>query len=71
MTSNVVTVDAAATLYDAMLMLNDKKIKHLPVVSDNSVVGIITAMDILRVQPALMEIMASKAETPSETESSL
>ncbi|MCH8318433.1 MAG: CBS domain-containing protein, partial [Bacteroidetes bacterium] len=52
MTTNVITINPNTSLYDAMLKLNSKKIKHLPVVSDNVVVGIITAMDILRVQPA-------------------
>ena len=69
MTADVITIDPTTTLYDAMLTLNSKKIKHLPVVSNNVVTGIITAMDILRVQPALMEIMASKAEAHVEPES--
>ena len=62
MTSDIITIEPEATLYDAMLMLNQKKIKHLPVVENNVVVGIITAMDILRVQPSLMELLAAKAE---------
>ena len=61
MTTDLVTIDSDASLYDAMLKLNKKQIKHLPVVSNNVTVGIITAMDILKVQPAYMEILASKS----------
>ncbi|MBI2664309.1 CBS domain-containing protein [Candidatus Woesearchaeota archaeon] len=61
MTTDVITVEPNTSLYDAMLKLNGKKIKHLPVVSDNVVVGIITAMDILRVQPSYMELLAAQS----------
>ena len=60
MTTDVETIDPDASLYDAMLKLNKRHIKHLPVVSDKITVGIITAMDILRVQPAYMEVLAGK-----------
>ena len=59
MTSNVVTIESTTSLYDAMVTFSSKKIKHLPVVDGNIVVGVITAMDILRVQPSFMELMAS------------
>ena len=59
MSTGVLTIEPQTSLYDATLKLTSKKIKHLPVVSDNIVVGLITAMDILRVQPALMELMNS------------
>ncbi|MCH8067531.1 MAG: CBS domain-containing protein [Nanoarchaeota archaeon] len=59
MTVELVIIEPEKSLYDAMILLNKKKIKHLPVIKDNVVVGIITAMDILRVQPSYMEIMAN------------
>ena len=58
MTTDLVTVGPETSLYDAMLELNKRKVTHLPVVSNNEVVGIITSMDILRVQPSLMELLA-------------
>ena len=63
MTQDLVTIDPDASLYDAMLKLNGRHVKHLPVVSNNVTVGIITAMDILRVQPAYMEVLARKTGT--------
>ena len=62
MTAAPFTVDPETTLYDAMLNLSKRKIKHLPVVRGNVPLGIITAMDILKVQPALMEILGKPRE---------
>ena len=66
MTTDVVTVSSNTSLYDAMVLLNKRKIKHLPVVDNNSVVGIITAMEILRIQPSYMEILANPTEKEEE-----
>ena len=41
-----------------MIKMNKKKVSHIPVVKDGEVVGILTSMDILRVQPSYMEILA-------------
>ncbi|MCH7928064.1 MAG: CBS domain-containing protein, partial [Candidatus Dadabacteria bacterium] len=54
MTTELVIIEPEKSLYDAMILLNKKKIKHLPVIKNNVVVGIITSMDILRVQPSYM-----------------
>lgn len=61
MTGNPVSVEPETSLYDAMLLLNKRKIKHLPVVKANVPLGMITAMDVLKVQPALMDILASSS----------
>src|SRR3989338_966640 len=58
MTDDLVTIDPEKSLYDAMLMLNKKKVTHLPVIKNEEVIGILTSMDILRVQPSYMEILA-------------
>lgn len=57
MTSNVVTIAPEASIYDAIVQLGQARIKHLPVVKKGKLVGIITAMDILRVQPAYIDIL--------------
>lgn len=58
MTADLVTIEPEKSLYDAMLKLNKKKITHLPVLKDKKIVGIISSMDILKVQPSYMEILA-------------
>lgn len=57
MTKNVVTIAPETPIYEAMVVLGRKKVKHLPVVKNGKLVGIITAMDILRVQPAYIDIL--------------
>ena len=66
MTTDVVTVSSNTSLYDAMVLINKRKIKHLPVVDNNAVVGIITAMEILRIQPSYMEILANPIKREEE-----
>ncbi|MEK6949863.1 MAG: CBS domain-containing protein [Nanoarchaeota archaeon] len=66
MSTDVVTVSSNTSLYDAMVLINKRKIKHLPVVDNNVVVGIITAMEILRIQPSYMEILANPTEKEEE-----
>ena len=66
MSTDVVTVSSNTSLYDAMVLINKRKIKHLPVVDNNVVVGIITAMEILRIQPSYMEILANPIEKEEE-----
>lgn len=66
MSTDVVTVSSNTSLYDAMVLINKRKIKHLPVVDNNAVVGIITAMEILRIQPSYMEILANPIEKEEE-----
>ncbi len=57
MSPDVIFVGPETTLYDAITLLNTKKIKHLPVVKDGVPVGMITATDILRVQPTYIDIL--------------
>ena len=66
MTTDVLTVSSNTSLYDAMVLINKRKIKHLPVVDKNVVVGIITAMEILRIQPSYMEILAAPRKDVNE-----
>ncbi|MBI2141688.1 CBS domain-containing protein [Candidatus Woesearchaeota archaeon] len=58
MSKDVVTIPPETPLYDAMIRLGQKRIKHLPVVKNGKLVGIITAMDMLRVQPAYIDILS-------------
>ena len=58
MTKGVVTIAPETPIYEAMTRLGRKRIKHLPVVKNGKLVGIITAMDILRVQPAYIDILS-------------
>ena len=47
MTSQVLTVEASARTRDCMALMSQKKIRHLPVLDDGKVVGMISIRDIL------------------------
>ncbi len=52
MTRNVYTVNPHDTVFDALKMLREKKIKHLPVVTDGVVVGLLSDRDIREFSPS-------------------
>jgi CBS domain-containing protein len=58
MSKQVVTIKSDQTLEDATQLMVENKIKKLPVVENNKIVGIITATDIISIQPKLIESLA-------------
>ncbi len=53
MTKNVVCISPEASFFDAMDLMKQKKIRHLPVVKESGeVVGIITEKDLLKASPS-------------------
>ncbi len=47
MTGNVFTTSSSETVNDCMTMMTEKKIRHLPVVEDNTVIGMISIGDLV------------------------
>lgn len=48
MTSNVVTATVEQTVTDCMTVMTDRKIRHLPVVEDGRVIGMISIGDLVQ-----------------------
>jgi CBS domain-containing protein len=46
MTSTVITVDPSITLEECMTMMNDKDIRHLPVLENGRVIGMVSIGDV-------------------------
>ncbi|MEM5829340.1 MAG: CBS domain-containing protein [Candidatus Aenigmatarchaeota archaeon] len=59
MNKKVFTIDYEKTIEDAVDLMMEKKIKRLPVTKDGKLVGIITASDIITVEPKLITGIAS------------
>ncbi len=64
-TSPVITISPNRTVEQAAKLLAEKNIEKLPVLDGDRIVGIVTATDILKVQPSLFEILLEKMETVS------
>ncbi|RLF21607.1 MAG: hypothetical protein DRJ68_03085 [Thermoprotei archaeon] len=60
MSSPLLTVDPKTPLVDAMSKMSKFKVRRLVVIERGRLLGIVTDRDILRVAPALIEILASK-----------
>lgn len=58
MTKDVVTVDPDKTIEEAVSLMVGHRIKKLPVVDGGKLVGIITASDIIVIEPKLIEEVA-------------
>jgi CBS domain-containing protein len=59
MNKNVITVEPSKTIEEAVNLMTEHKIKKLPVVDGGKLVGIITASDIIVIEPKLIEGIAS------------
>ncbi|MFH0832158.1 MAG: CBS domain-containing protein [Candidatus Aenigmatarchaeota archaeon] len=60
MTKDVITISPNTTIEDAAKLMVERNIEKLPVLDNNRIVGIITNNDILRVEPALFEILLER-----------
>jgi len=59
MSTPVVTISEDASIEEAARLMSRKRIKKLPVVSSDKLVGIITSMDLVRVEPKLTALIKS------------
>ncbi len=62
METTLITISPEQDLGDAMQLLRDHNIRHLPVVHNGKLAGLITGKDILKVQPDLFDVLANKIE---------
>jgi CBS domain-containing protein len=55
MTSDVIVIDPETEIGEAASIMAEHNIKKLPIVTENVLIGVVTAMDILAAEPKLME----------------
>ena len=61
------TVSPDADIYDALIIMRDSNIRHLPVVDKGKMVGLLTLKDILKIEPSLFDLLVEKFEIREET----
>jgi len=59
MSTNVIAMSPDNTLDDAVEMMMSRKIKHIPIVDGKKIVGIVTASDLITVEPKLVSSIAN------------
>jgi len=62
MVTDLITIKPDADIYDALVIMRDKNIRHLPVMYKKRFVGYVTIKDILKIEPQLFEIIAEKIQ---------
>ncbi len=66
METKLITISPDDDIYKALIKMRDSNIRHLPVVKDNKMVGLLTLKDILKIEPQLFELLVDKFELREE-----
>lgn len=66
MVKGVITILPEMDLYDALVKMNEMNIRQLPVVENGKILGLLTLKDILKIEPALFELMVDNIEVREE-----
>jgi len=67
MKKKLITINADADIYDALIKMRDNNIRHLPVTQGKEMVGLLTVKDILKIEPQLFELLVDKFELKEES----
>ncbi len=62
MAKKIATIKPDKDIFEAIVLMNKKKTRQLPVINNNKVIGIITFKDILKVEPTLLDSMCDLAD---------
>ena len=57
----LISVESTRDIYEAILLMGNSDIKHLPVIDEGKLLGIITSKDIIRLEPHLVEMLSFKS----------
>ncbi len=60
--SEMATAGPGMDVFDALNLMRELDVRHLPVLDDGNLVGFITVKDILRIEPELFDLIVDKYE---------
>lgn len=66
METDMITIHGEQDVYDALVLMKQHNIRHLPVMSNGKMSGFLTIKDILKIQPQLFDLMVEKFELREE-----
>ena len=67
MAKDVITIKPDKDIFDALIMMRDNNIRHLPVIDGKTLIGLLTIKDVLKIEPQLFDIMVEKFELREES----
>lgn len=67
MEKELTTVEPDKDIFDALVIMRDSNIRHLPVMDDKKMLGLLTLKDVLKIEPQLFDIMVEKFELREES----
>ncbi|MBI2647623.1 CBS domain-containing protein [Candidatus Woesearchaeota archaeon] len=67
METKLITINSDDDIYNALIIMRDHNIRHLPVVEKGEMIGLLTLKDILKIEPQLFELLVEKFELREET----
>ena len=62
MATDIITTTPEEDIFEALRIMRDYNIRHLPVLHQGKFVGLVTMKDILKIEPDLYEILVEKIE---------
>jgi signal-transduction protein with cAMP-binding, CBS, and nucleotidyltransferase domain len=67
MEHDILTIEPNKDIFDALALMRDADVRHLPVVSRGELLGLVTMKDVLKIEPDLFEILVQKFEIREES----
>jgi signal-transduction protein with cAMP-binding, CBS, and nucleotidyltransferase domain len=71
MSSKLIGIDPSKDLYDAVVLMAEENIRRLPVMFEGRVVGLLTAKDVLKIEPQLINYLAEKFQIREEDQKAI
>ena len=62
MTSKVITIDTDTTVAECLTLMTENRIRHLPVIQDDQIVGILTIGDVVKHMISNLELTVRDLE---------
>ncbi len=66
MERKLLTISSSEDVFEAISMMRDYNVRHLPIIENGKFIGLVTAKDILKIEPDLFELLVEKIELRKE-----
>ena len=60
------TAEPQEDIFEALIKMRDTNIRHLPVLNEGNMIGLLTLKDILKIEPQLFDLLVEKFELKEE-----